>query len=57
VGVLVLNHFVPTRFDATALVAELRQHWQGPLILGEDLLAYDLATRVVGVHGATIALG
>jgi len=57
VGVLVLNHFVPTRFDATALVAEVRQHWQGPLILGEDLLAYDLATRVVGVHGATIALG
>lgn len=57
VGVLVLNHFVPTRFDAAALVAEVRQHWQGPLILGEDLLAYDLATRVVGVHGATIALG
>lgn len=57
VGCLVLNHFVPTRFDAPALVAEVRAHYAGPLVLGEDLLTYDLSTRVVGVNGATIGLG
>jgi ribonuclease Z len=57
VGCLVLNHFVPTRFDAAALVAEVRAHFSGPLILGEDLLSYDLVTRVVSANGATIAIG
>jgi ribonuclease Z len=55
VGCLVLNHFVPVRFDAAALVAEVRAHFAGPLVLGEDLLSLDLATRVVGCAGATIA--
>lgn len=57
VGALVLNHFVPTRFDAAALIAEVRESWRGPLILGEDLLSYDLSTRVVTADGASIALG
>jgi len=55
VGVLILNHFVPTRFDREALVAEVRAHWSGPLILGEDLMAYDLATRILQAGAATIA--
>lgn len=56
VGCLILNHFVPTKFDRAALVAEVRADWSGPLLLGEDLMSYDLATRVVSVGGATIAL-
>jgi ribonuclease Z len=56
VGCLVLNHFVPTRFDAATLVADVRAHWHGPLILGEDLLCYDLATRMVSANGATVGL-
>lgn len=56
VGCLILNHFVPTRFDRAALVAEIRAEWGGPLLLGEDLMSYDLATRVVTAGGATIAL-
>lgn len=55
VGCLVLNHFVPPRFDAAALVAEVRAHFSGPLVLGEDLLDYDLASRVVTANGATLA--
>jgi ribonuclease Z len=55
VGVLILNHFVPTRFDREALVAEVRAHWSGPLVLGEDLMAYDLATRILQAGAATIA--
>jgi hypothetical protein len=35
----------------------VRAHYAGPLVLGEDLLTYDLSTRVVGVNGATIGLG
>jgi len=56
VGCLILNHFVPTRFDPAALVAEVRADWSGPLLLGEDLMSYDLASRIVTAGGATIAL-
>lgn len=56
VGCLILNHFVPTRFDHAALVAEVRAGWAGPLLIGEDLMSYDLATRVVTTGTATIAL-
>lgn len=56
VGVLILTHFVPTRFDAEALVAEVRATWSGPLVLGEDLMRYDLATRTLEAGGAMIVL-
>ncbi len=57
VGMLVLNHFVPTRFDHEALLAEVRAHWQGPLVLGEDLMTFDIAARTLAHAGATIAFG
>lgn len=57
VGCLVLNHFVPVRFDAAALVGEVRAHYAGPLVLGEDLLSYDLGTRVVSLGGAMVGFG
>lgn len=53
---LVLNHFVPTRFDAAALVADVRAHFAGPLIPGEDLLSFDLASGIVSIAGAAVAL-
>jgi ribonuclease Z len=55
VGMLILNHFVPTQFDRDALVAEVRAQWSGPLILGEDLMVYDLATRTLQAGSATVA--
>lgn len=53
---LVLNHFVPTKFDRTALIAEVRQDYAGPLLIGEDLMSLDLDTRVVRYAGAAVAL-
>jgi ribonuclease Z len=55
VGVLVLNHFVPTRFDRAALIAEVRQTWRGPLVIGEDLMAYDCATRSLAHRDARLS--
>jgi ribonuclease Z len=55
VGMLILNHFVPPRFDRAALVAEVRAQWPGPLILGEDLMEYDLATRTLQAGSATVS--
>jgi ribonuclease Z len=57
VNCLVLNHFVPTRFDKVALVAEVRADYAGPLILGEDLMSLDLDTATLRHAGAVIALG
>lgn len=54
---LVLNHFVPTQFDRTALLAEVRAHYRGPIILGEDLMRLDIDTRELRVAGASIGLG
>ena len=45
VGVLILNHFVPTRFDRTALLKEVRESWKGPIVIGEDLMAYNLQSK------------
>ncbi len=38
VGHLVLTHFVPPRFDASALLAEVRHDFAGKVTLGEDLM-------------------
>lgn len=54
---LMLNHFVPTKFDKEAVVAEVRRDYGGPLLIGEDLMSVDLATGIVTHAGARIALG
>jgi ribonuclease Z len=53
---LVLNHFVPTKFDRAALIAEVRQDYAGPLLIGEDLMSLDLDTRIVRYKDAAVAL-
>jgi len=54
---LLLNHFVPTRFDKDAVLAEVRRDYLGPALIGEDLMSVDLATGVVTFAGARIGLG
>ena len=41
---LVLNHFVPVKFDRAALLAEVRRDYRGPIVIGEDLMTLDLTT-------------
>jgi len=55
VGALILNHFVPTRFDRAALLSETRESWRGPLVIGEDLMRYDLETRALTHRDGVIA--
>lgn len=50
---LILNHFVPVAFDAAALMAEVRADYAGPVLVGEDLMQFDTATRMVS-HGDVI---
>jgi len=57
VGALALTHFVPTRFDRAALLAEIARDYAGPILVGEDLMTIDLATRSVVHAGAVIGLG
>jgi ribonuclease Z len=54
VGVLILNHFVPTRFDRAALLAETRESWDGPLVIGEDLMCFNLETRALSHRDGVI---
>ena len=47
VGVLVLSHFVPTRFDRESLLQQVCESFPGPVIIGEDLMNIDVASRRV----------
>jgi ribonuclease Z len=53
---LMLNHFVPTRFDKDAVLAEVRRNFRGPALIGEDLMSMDFATATVTYAGARIGL-
>jgi ribonuclease Z len=57
VRALLLHHFVPTKFDKAAVLAEARRDFRGPVLIGEDLMSVDLATGVVAYAGAQIGLG
>lgn len=54
---LILNHFVPVNFDGAKLLAEVRADYAGPVLIGEDLMAYDLASGVISHPSALIAPG
>jgi ribonuclease Z len=51
---LVLNHFVPVRFDKSVLLTEVRRDYAGPIILGEDLLKLDMDTGQLGYAGLVL---
>lgn len=54
---LMLTHFVPTRFDEGDLLAEVRESYAGPLIIGEDLMTYDVTDRSLRTGNALLAFG
>lgn len=54
---LMLTHFVPTRFDRETLLAEVRESYEGPLIIGEDLMTYDVGERTLWVGEALLTFG
>ena len=56
-GVLVLSHFVPTRFDEEELLQQVSADFDGPILIGEDLMNVDVAKRWVLSWGMSIALG
>jgi ribonuclease Z len=54
---LVLNHFVPVEFDRAALLAEVAADFAGPVVIGEDLLTLDAASRTISFGTLRLALG
>ncbi|MDX1431003.1 MAG: MBL fold metallo-hydrolase [Gammaproteobacteria bacterium] len=54
---LMLTHFVPPRFDRRALLAEVRESYLGPVLIGEDLMSFDTGDRSISHDGAVLALG
>ncbi|MDJ0943172.1 MAG: MBL fold metallo-hydrolase [Kiloniellales bacterium] len=57
VGCLVLTHFVPPGCDRQALLDEVAADFGGPLLVGEDLMTVDAATRQVVAGAAHLAFG
>jgi ribonuclease Z len=54
---LLLNHFVPTRFDRHAVLDEVARDFAGPVAIGEDLMRYDIAARRLAHRDGVVALG
>ncbi len=54
---LALTHFVPPAAERDALLAEVAADFAGPLILGEDLMRFDLAAGTVAYGQARWRLG
>jgi ribonuclease Z len=54
---LVLNHFVPAKFDRGGVLDEIRREFAGPVVVGEDLMRYDAATRRLFHRGGLIGIG
>jgi ribonuclease Z len=54
---LLLNHFVPVRFDKAALLAEVARDYGGPVLVGEDLMSIDLDAGTVEHGGAILRCG
>ena len=57
VGCLALTHFVPPACDRAALLAEVTADFPGPVVIGEDLMTFDLARRTVAWGDAVVTLG
>ena len=51
---LALTHLVPPSANRAALVAEIRETYPGPVILGEDLMAVDVAARTIAFPGLCV---
>ncbi|MEO1160382.1 MAG: MBL fold metallo-hydrolase, partial [Pseudomonadota bacterium] len=47
---LVLSHIVPPDADERELIASVRRHYSGPVIVGEDLMSFDLLTGHFSQH-------
>lgn len=54
---LMLTHFVPTRFDPAELLDQVRSSYAGPLIIGKDLMTFDVNDRILSAGDALLALG
>ncbi len=50
-GALVLTHIVPPSTDPARLIAEAREHFNGFIAVGEDLMAIDVINRRVDWRG------
>ena len=57
VRALILNHFVPTRFDRHRLMDEVAADFKGPIAVGEDLMRYDCAKRRFTHRDGIVNLG
>ena len=54
VGALLLTHIVPPSTDQSALIREVRQIFDGPVMVGEDLMQIDLIQKIMRCGRATI---
>jgi ribonuclease Z len=53
---LALTHIVPPEAEPASLLADARRHYAGPILVGEDLLAIDVAKATASWRGLAVGL-
>jgi len=56
VRALMLTHIVPPAADRSALLREIRAGYAGPVMVGEDLMRFDLVNRIVRNGNTAVAI-
>ncbi len=56
-GLLLLNHFVPVEFDPNELLAQVSADYAGPIVVGEDLMSFDITSRTLSHGRAHVRIG
>ena len=54
---LMLTHFAPPRFDREKLLSTVCLDFRGPIVIGEDLMTFDLERNSLSWKRMTISLG
>ena len=53
-GALLLTHIVPPATDQSALIRDIRRIYDGPVMVGEDLMQVDLIHKIMRCGRATL---
>ncbi len=57
VGLLMLTHFAPPKFDRKKLLKKVSKDFKGHILIGEDLMTFDIKNKILSWKNLEVKLG
>ena len=57
VGLLMLTHFAPPKFDRKKLLKRVSKDFKGHILIGEDLMTFDIKNKILSWKNLEVKLG